>query len=241
MRTIFSIFIWIYWSLCFFLFCVLVTLLYVLTFPFDRYNQIPNKAIRWLGFIMMRINPCWRIYTSGLDPAKIENPTLVVANHQSFLDMPLTHVLPWSMKWVSKRSLFYIPILGWIIYMTGHIGIDRKSLKSVKKLDKLVEPIQDGIPGMIFPEGTRTEDGELQSFKNGAFVLAKQYNFNILPVVLEGSYEAMPIGSWRIKFKQDFHVSVLEPVQADRFDSLEMLKNHIFECMEGELQEIRKG
>jgi len=239
MKTLFSILFWVYWSACLILFCGIIAVLYLITLPFDRFNRIPNKAIKWLGWLMLKVNPGWTIQTRGLNKDKVSAPTLVVANHQSFLDMPLTHVLPWNMKWVSKKSLFYIPVLGWIIYMTGHLGINRRSLKSVQKLDRLVEPIEKGIPGMIFPEGTRTNNGELQPFKKGAFVLADRYNFNVLPVVLEGGYNAMPMGTWKIKFKQQFTVSVLDPIQPQKFQSAKELKNYVFKQMERELKKIR--
>ncbi|HKL19673.1 MAG TPA: lysophospholipid acyltransferase family protein, partial [Halalkalibaculum sp.] len=166
--------------------------------------------------------------------------TIVIANHQSFLDLPLFYLLPWSMKWVAKKSLFKIPILGWIIFMTGQIAIERYSLKSVKKLDYLVQPIQNGIPGMIFPEGTRTEDGNLKAFKNGAFLMAKRYNFNLLPIVHNGGYEAMPSGSWRIDPRQTFKISVLDPIDPQEFENTEEIKETAYLKIERELERLRK-
>lgn len=221
------------------LFFMIVLLLYLLTFPFDRFNTIPNQALKGLAWIMMRPVPGWSFTIRGAEREKISKPTLVVANHQSFLDMPLSYLLPWNMKWVAKRSLFHIPLFGWIVFMTGHIGIDRRSLRSVKKLDKLVTPIQAGIPGMIFPEGTRTEDGELEPFKNGAFVLAKEYNLQVLPLVLEGGYRAMPPGSWKVKPGQHFTLTVLDPLDPRAFESAEGLKQEAHRLINQELRSIR--
>ncbi|MCW9708946.1 1-acyl-sn-glycerol-3-phosphate acyltransferase [Aliifodinibius sp. 1BSP15-2V2] len=207
----------------------------MLTFLFDRFNTITNKSLQGLGWIMLKVNPGWNIEIEGANPQKIAQPTIVIANHQSFLDLPLSYLLPWSMKWVSKRGLFYIPILGWIIYMTGHLGIDRKSMRSAKKLDDLVAPIQAGIPAMIFPEGTRSRTGELKPFKNGAFKLAKKYNFKILPIVLQGGGEAMPSGSWRIAPRQNFKISVLDPLDSEQYDSVTELKDTAFSLIEKEL------
>lgn len=220
-------------------FFVLVSLAFLLTYFFDRYRTTPNLLLKGLALMMMKVNPGWNFHINNADDNKIKEPTIVVANHQSFLDMPLSYLLPWRMKWVAKKSLFRIPILGWIIAMTGHIAIDRHSLRSVKLLDKLVEPIKEGIPGMIFPEGTRTEDGELQSFKSGAFVLARQYNFKVLPVVLDGGYDAMPAGSWRVSPKQQFSISVLEPLNPNDFASAEELKAGASRAIEKELNRIR--
>jgi 1-acyl-sn-glycerol-3-phosphate acyltransferase len=177
---------------------------------------------------MMSINPGWSFDVKGAGPQKISKPTIVVANHQSFLDLPLLYLLPWSMKWVAKKSLFKIPVLGWIIYMTGQIAIDRKNMRSAQKIDKLVEPIQDGIPAMIFPEGTRTRTGNLKKFKNGAFKLARRYNFNILPIVLEGGYQAMPAGNWRADPRQHFTISVMDPITVDQYETEEELKEAVY-------------
>lgn len=241
MRTVFSIFIWLYWTICIVLFCIAVTVLFLLTFPFDRFHTIPNRLIGWLARMMFKINPGWTFDIRRADSQKVDRPTIVVANHQSFLDMPLLYLLPWKMKWVAKKSLFRIPILGWIIYMTGHIGIDRQSRQSVKKLDKLVEPIQAGIPGMIFPEGTRSSGRELGRFKNGAFVLAEQYNFSILPVVLDGGSSAMPVGSWKLNPRQKFTVSVLEPINPQEFNSVNEIKKSTFNAIQSELAGMRSA
>ncbi len=240
MRTLFSIFIWIYWTLCIVTFFVIVSLLYLFTFPFDRFNQIPNRTLKGLARSMLAVNPGWDFIVEGAEADKVTKPTIVIANHQSFLDLPLFYLLPWSMKWVAKKSLFKIPILGWIIFMTGQIAIERYSLKSLKKLDYLVQPIQNGIPGMIFPEGTRTEDGNLKAFKNGAFLMAKRYNFNLLPIVHNGGYEAMPSGSWRIDPRQTFKISVLDPIDPQEFENTEEIKETAYLKIERELERLRK-
>lgn len=232
MRTIFSILIWMYWTVCIILFFVIVALLYVVTFPFDQFSRIPNRVLKGLSWIMLKINPGWTFEIEGADLRKIEQPTIVVANHQSFLDLPLLYLLPWTMKWVAKKDLFRIPIFGWIVTMTGQIAIDRESMRSAKKLDKLIEPIQEGIPAMIFPEGTRTVSGGMKPFKNGAFKLAKRYNLNVLPVVIKGGYEAMPRGEWRVSPRQHFSLSVLEPVRASDFESENELKEAVYMLIE---------
>lgn len=238
MKTIFSIIIWIYWAVCIISFFLVVSVLYLFTFPFDRFHTIPNKSLKGLAWIMMKANPGWSIAIKGTDLLKISQPTIVVSNHQSFLDLPLLYLLPWTMKWVAKRSMFRIPIFGWMIFMTGQLPIDRRSMKSARKLDALVAPVKAGIPAMIFPEGTRTRTGEIQEFKNGAFKLALKYNFNILPVVLKGGYEAMPRGAWRVARKQRFVISVLNPIDLQQFETLAESKDAVFSLMKEELESL---
>lgn len=240
MRTLGSILFWIYYGFCFLVFFILVSLAFLLTFPFDRFREIPNRILKGLGFMMIRTNPGWKATIKGLENDPGDEPTIFVANHQSFLDMPITYLLPWTMKWVAKKSLFHIPILGWIIYMTGHLGIDRKSLSSVKLLDKLVEPIQNGVPAMFFPEGTRTTTGEIGRFKNGAFTLARQYNFKLQPLVLDGGYRALPSGSWKFRFREEFKISVLPSIDPGDYGSTEELKSKVHEAMEKELNALRE-
>lgn len=241
MRAIFSILIWIYWALCIIVFFAVTFVVYLVTFPFDKYRKAPNQVLKLLAWLMLRVNPGWDINIKGAHPNKINIPTIVVANHQSFLDLPLLYLLPWTMKWVAKRDLFKIPFLGWIIFITGQIGIDRKHITSAKKLDKLVEPIAQGMPAMIFPEGTRSQNGKLKNFKNGAFKLSKGYGFQILPVVIDGSFEAMPRGNWTISPAQKFTISVLQPVKSNTFDTENELKAHVYALIEQELSAIRSG
>lgn len=238
MKTFFSIIIWIYWTVCIISFFLVVSFLYLLTFPFNRFGTIPNKTLKGLAWIMLKANPAWSIEIKGADLRKISKSTIVIANHQSFLDLPLLYLLPWTMKWVAKRSMFRIPILGWIIHMTGQLAIDRKSMKSAQKLDALVAPVKAGIPAMIFPEGTRSRTGEIQNFKNGAFKLAQEYNFEILPVLLKGGHEAMPPGSWRVSYRQHFIISVLDPLDTRQFDSITELKEEAFSLMREEMRSL---
>ncbi len=239
MQKFLSALVWIYWFFCFSFFLIIVALLFIFTFPFDKYRKIPNKALKGLAWVMLKPIPTWSFQVKNADKRKVEKSVLIVSNHQSFLDMPLLYLLPWSMKWVAKKSLLRIPFLGWLIAMTGQVMIDRESLRSAKKLDTLVEPIRKGIPGMVFPEGTRTRNGLVQSFKNGAFSLAKRYNFNILPIAQNGGYETMPGGSWKFNFNQQFTVSVLEPVNPNDFKDVKVLKKEVHERISNELAEIQ--
>lgn len=224
MQRLFSICVWAWWTLCFFTCLALTSILFLLTFPFDRYRRVPNRSLKLLAWLIIRPVPGWKVDIRGANRAKVKRPTLVVANHQSFLDIPLLYLLPWGMKWVTKRSMLRIPVLGWLIAMSGHIPIDRESYRSVRAMDALVEPIRQGIPGMIFPEGTRSMSGRLKTFKGGAFMIAKKYNLQVLPVVLEGGQRAMPPGSWMFNGSTTMQVSVLEPLDPQDYPDAGALK-----------------
>lgn len=240
MKYIFSFFIWVYWTICIVTFFIMVCLVRLVTFPFDRYYKIPNKMIRWITSMMLMINPGWKLDIRGADPEKVAPPTIVVANHQSFLDLLLLNQLPWRMKWVVWKQLYYIPFFGWLMSLTGQVGIRQKSVHSLHKLEQLAEPIEAGIPAMIFPEGERTLSGEVQRFRGGAFKLASEYNFNILPVVLKGAYEALPRGRGAIAMKKDFVISVLEPVSAQEFESADEMRDTVHWLIEKEYRELQE-
>ena len=239
MRYLLSIWIWLCYVVLFLLFFVLVFLTWLLTLPFDPYNRIPNKVLALLGRAMLAVNPLWSVSISGTEKYDRDHPTIFVSNHQGFLDMPLLYHLPWTMKWVSKKSLLYIPVLGWIIKFTGHLSLDRSSRDAMQRLGNLVQPLRDRIPVMIFPEGTRTISGDLKPFKNGAFLLAHEYGFRIQPMVIDGSYEALRSGSWSFKPRVDFTVELLDPVNPSGYSSMSDLKRAVQEQIATRYNELK--
>lgn len=230
---------WLYWSLLFAIFQLIIIVLLVFSWPFDPYQKVPNYALSMLAWLAIKPVPTWHFKIEGAGMAKVDGPTIVVANHQSFLDIPLLYLLPWNMKWVTKRGMRRIPVLGWMITMTGHIPVDRKSFRSFREIGRLRGPVRAGIPGMIFPEGTRSKDGHIQSLKRGAFKIAKKYDFRILPVVVNGGFYAMPPGSWKFRFHNEFTVSVLNPVSASDFKDENKLRDHVYELMRDEFDDIQ--
>ena len=180
---------------------------------------------------MMRISPGWKIVKEGeelFDPSK---PTIFIANHQSFMDIPLIFQLRWKMKWVVKHSMTYIPVMGWMVKLTGQLTINRSSRSAIKRLEKLVKPLEDLVPVMIFPEGTRSLDGEIKTFKNGAFLLAKEHGFMIQPVVIDGAYSALASGSTLFNPRATFKMKVLKAIDPAQFETMDELKSHARKIM----------
>ncbi|CAI5463393.1 unnamed protein product [Closterium sp. Yama58-4] len=100
-------------------------------------------------------------------------PAVYVANHQSFLDIYTLFQLRRPFKFISKTSNFLIPIVGWSMFLTGHVPLKRMDKRSqMECLKKCLELLQQGTPVLFFPEGTRTKDGKLSDFKKGAFSIA---------------------------------------------------------------------
>jgi 1-acyl-sn-glycerol-3-phosphate acyltransferase len=123
---------------------------------------------------------------------------VVVGNHESNADPFLVSFLPWEMKWLGKASLFRIPVVGWMMRMAGDIPVERGDSDSAKEaMAACTRWLDRGMPVMLFPEGTRSKDGQLLPFKDGAFRLAIETGAEVLPVAVAGTGTALPKHSWR--------------------------------------------
>ncbi|MEX0722856.1 MAG: lysophospholipid acyltransferase family protein [Gracilimonas sp.] len=238
-RTLFSIFVFTYFSFLFLVFFVIISTVFLVSFPFDKYRKAPNFTLSIMARFMMMASPGWKMEFEGTDKYDPTEPTIFISNHQSFLDMSVIYHLPWKMKWVSKRSLTYIPVMGWLVWLTGHLTINRKSKTALKKLDNLVQPLKDLVPVMIFPEGTRTMDGNLKPFKNGAFLLAMEHGFKLQPMVIDGGHRAMPSGSRNLDPNVTFRLKVMDAIDVTSFENLTELKDHVRLLMKEQLEELR--
>lgn len=225
-RKLFSIYVWICFSILFLFFFLIISLVYIVTTPFDRYNKITNRILAMMAWCMMRVSPGWKMQIEGEEKHDPSKPTIFVANHQSFMDIPLAFQLKRKMKWVVKHSMTFIPVMGWMVVLTGQLTINRSSKSAIKKLDRLVKPLKDLVPVMIFPEGTRSLDGTIQAFKNGAFILAKEHGFIIQPMVIDGAYDALVSGSTLFGSNALFKLKVLEAIDPSNFDSMTELRDY---------------
>jgi 1-acyl-sn-glycerol-3-phosphate acyltransferase len=165
-----------------------------------RGDATPRVTGRWLrrfGKATAQMSPLWSFSTEGAPPADITSrPYVVVANHASMADPFLLCWLPWDMQWVAKEELFRPPVVGWLMKMSGDIALRRGSGDSVRAMiEECRKSLRGGLSVMIFPEGTRTRDGNVQPFKDGAFQLALEEQVPILPVAIAGTRNCTPKGS----------------------------------------------
>jgi 1-acyl-sn-glycerol-3-phosphate acyltransferase len=125
---------------------------------------------------------------------------IFAANHQSGYDIFLAYGwLPARFKWIMKQELRKVPFVGAACDISGHIFIDRTSPISAKKsIEAAIKKLSNGTSVFVYPEGTRSKTGKLGKFKRGAFTLASEIRFPIVPLTLKGTYEAMPIWSYNI-------------------------------------------
>jgi 1-acyl-sn-glycerol-3-phosphate acyltransferase len=125
---------------------------------------------------------------------------VIVANHQSLLDIYLLYGLGMDIKWVMKKELRSVPVLGLACELMGHIIIDRSNTDAaVASINSARSRISNGMCVIFFPEGTRSRHGEVGTFKKGAFKLATELGIPLLPISIHGSNKILPSGTldWR--------------------------------------------
>lgn len=172
-----------------------------------------GRWMRRFGRFTGACTPLWRFSVEGTAPKDIDRAAyVVVGNHVSTADPFLLSWLPWDMRWVGKEELFRLPVLGWLLRWGGDIPLRRGDRSSVEAMFRACrETLDGGLSVMLFPEGTRSRDGSLQVFKDGAFRLAIEAQVPVLPVVLHGTHACRPKGS--LWFGEAHAVvRVLEPV-----------------------------
>ena len=140
------------------------------------------------------------VSVSGLSNIDRGRSYIFMSNHRSNFDIPvLLGCLPVQFRWLAKAELFKIPIFGRAMSGAGYVKIDRFNRASaIKSIDQVAAKMRNGVSVMIFPEGTRSEDGNVKPFKKGGFVMAVDSGVPIVPVILQGTRSIMSKGSWQI-------------------------------------------
>jgi 1-acyl-sn-glycerol-3-phosphate acyltransferase len=169
-----------------------VALVWLVTAPFDRGRYHAGRAFRQLAMVAAKLNPLWHFETDGEAPPDPRHPYVAVSNHESYADIFLISHFPWEMKWLSKDTIFKIPVMGWMMRMAKDIPIKRGKRESVvSALQGCRDRLGKKVSVMIFPEGTRSMTEELLPFKDGAFKLAIEAQVPILPIAVAGTRDCM--------------------------------------------------
>lgn len=144
-----------------------------------------------------------RVLVDGFEKIPRDTPVVYASNHSSMFDIwALSLVLPGSTRFVAKQELGKIPIVGPAMKRVGHIMIDRHApAKAMEAYAEAAQRIRGGISPIVFPEGTRSRDGQLLPFKNAPFGLAIAAQVPLVPVYVHDTFEILPKGAWRLKPK----------------------------------------
>ena len=187
-----------------------------------------NKEIAWLnsyrfwwGRLYFNISPGWIVQTEGMENIDTRKPYIIISNHQSALDIPFSAFIRTQFNWVSKFEVLYIPIIGWLMWMCRDIPIKRGQSRSARMMiHQVANKVAHRRSVLLYPEGTRSNDGQVKRFKEGAFVVAKANKIGILPVVIDGTFDAMPKGKFGFKLKQVFRMRVLPEFTYQQMENL---------------------
>jgi len=189
----------------------------------DDPSLFPHKMANLWAKNVFRFMPGWKVDIIGRENLPTQAmPFVIVSNHQSAADIWLMYYLNIQFRWLAKDSLFKIPVIGPCMKAAGYVPVKRGEKTSHKlAFEKSRMWIRQGIPMFFFPEGTRSKDGKLLSFKPGAFKLALQENCPILPVVIQGAYKLFPKGSFMPGKAEGISVEILPLIQPDFANSEE--------------------
>ena len=174
------------------------TLVIVLSF-FVRSGNPLHKIARLWGKSILVVSRV-KVSVKGLSNIDPSRPYIYMPNHQSNFDIPvLLGHLAVQFRWLAKKELFKIPIFGRAMRKAGYISIDRYHRDSAfESLKVAANKIKSGVSVLIFPEGTRSWDGNIRPFKKGGFVMAIDSGVPIVPVVITGTRAIMPKGKFRV-------------------------------------------
>lgn len=179
----------------------------------DRTGKTSHLFARyWSRFIFWAVGV--RLHLTGAENIPKGQPVIFAANHQSTLDIPaMFGYLPVQFRIMAKQVLFLIPFLGWHLYLSGNIPIDRKDArKAFGSVYQATARIKKGISILVFLEGTRSRDGKIHRFKRGSFTLARKLGVPLVPIAIRGTFELMPAGAWTSK-SGDAYVDIFPPIQ----------------------------
>lgn len=188
--------------------------IWLVTLPFDRRKVVLHLySCAWAVFYV-RINPLWKLRTTGRERLPWRGPAVIVANHASLVDILVLFDLLRPFKWVSKHENFKIPFVGWNMTLNGYVSLVRGDKQSAAQvLERCGALLRQGSPVLFFPEGTRTRDGSLGAFKDGAFELAVAHKVPLIPVAVHGTGRALPKHGVILREHVDAWVEVLEPIE----------------------------
>jgi 1-acyl-sn-glycerol-3-phosphate acyltransferase len=188
-----SALVWSSYVLIVILWTPLVLLFRLFTLPFDRDRRLVGRLFHHSAVLAGSLTPFWTFRIEGTEAIDPRKPHVFVANHSSYTDVFLVVRLPWEMKWLAKKSIFSIPLLGWQLRVAGDVPIDRRDRESAREaMEQMRERLARGLSMILFPEGTRSADGSLGEFRDGAFRLAIEAGVDVVPLAIAGAANSLP-------------------------------------------------
>jgi len=185
-----------------------------------------------------------KVTVKGFSNLNLHGPYIYMANHTSNFDIPvLQSCLPVHFRWLAKAELFKIPIFGYAMKRAGYISIDRSNKESaIQSLQQAAKIIKNGASVIIFPEGTRNRNQNVQPFKKGGFVLAVDSGVPIVPVILHGTWKIMPKNQFLIE-PGHVVVEIKKPIESSDYtrETKDLLMGKIRNVIVESLENAKKN
>ena len=191
---------------------LVAALLFAVTAPFDPDRRVLHAFVCWSCHAYLHVNPLWRVRVEGRERIP-RGASVLVVNHQSMADVAACMGLHRPFKFVSKASLFSLPVVGWAMKMLRYVRLERGRPHSTRAmLDQCRHWLRRGLAVLMFPEGTYAPGAALLHFKPGAFVLARDERVPMVPVLISGTRDlVVGDGPWMAP-RVNIRIRVLDPV-----------------------------
>lgn len=167
---------------------------------FDTDGRTQHRIARaWAKFVLMAsLSP---VEVVGLEKLDTSKPYVYAANHLSALDIPVIYAnLPVQFRIVATIGIFKRPFVGWHLRRSGQIPIDMTTPRATfKSLHSGIEDLKQDLSVVIFPEGSRSRNGQIKPFFNGAFYMATKAEVDVVPLTIVGTYEVLPMNTFHIQ------------------------------------------
>lgn len=176
----------------------------------NRFKPKLNKPLYKFGQFLARVYVSWgfRCDTEGFENLPTEGPVLIVANHQSFLDPPaIGYRVKRYLTFLARASLFDIPVAGKLLQALNTIPL-RDEQGDVRAIRAVIDRLKRGEAVVMFPEGARTFDGQPTQFREGAAIIINRAKCPVIPVAIEGAFDAWPRQASQPRFFKGHRIAV---------------------------------
>ncbi len=199
--------------------------IFATTWAFDRRRVLLHLYSCFWAMAYLYASPLWRVRVEGRDRLPWRGPAVLVANHASLIDILVLFALFRPYKWVSKKENFKLPFIGWNMSLNAYVPLVRGDRQSIRAMmERCRALLRAGTPVLVFPEGTRSQTGQLQAFKDGAFRLAHEAGCPVIPIAVTGTGAALPKHGFVLRQRMEAEVRVLPPIEPGAHASVEELR-----------------
>lgn len=243
-NLVITIWVWCFTALALVFLVISGELLRLILFPFDREKFVPIRFLySFLENMVLFINPFWNLTIDNRDKFSNHKSYVILSNQQLVMDIIVLQNFFKPFRWLSKAGNFRLPLLGWMMRIVKGIEIQRNNPASFADLAKeCSHALQTGCSIAISPEGSRSEDGSVKRFKEGAFWNALHNLAPIIPMVLGNTLVSLLRKEFIIRKKYHLRLKMLNEMPFESFRELNprSLALQVRDVIVNELESMRK-